>query len=187
MDKNTAKKREKVNLFFSAFLIIGYVICAFFLNNLMTDFTESFARLAVNICTFTIFGLLLFYATRVGEGKQVKRFNVFSLIFIVIPALYIVLATMISGLPLHNDLLTLDGNMGTIAVLSCVALGYGIPYTFLAGFELKEESEKEETQEDNKKYKTIDLGEDDEIDQKETSFENTENESSFSSFEETDN
>ena len=102
-----------------------------------------------------VFGLLLFYATRVGEGKQVKRFSLAVLLLIDLPALYIILAALVPALPLHNMIAPQNAAMAMmgatssssgpsiILMLACVALGYGIPYTFFSGYEMKEEGEEE--------------------------------------------
>ena len=63
-------KREHLNLFFSAFSILAFIVCA----NFFAKFTESMdptvGRL-ITIAVYAVFGLLLFYATRVGDGKAV--------------------------------------------------------------------------------------------------------------------
>ena len=88
---------------------------------------------------FAVFGLILFYATRVGDGKQVKRFSLATLIILDLPALYIIIASAAPGLPFP---LTLEGH-NELVLLAAIALGYGIPYTFLSGYELDADDKKD--------------------------------------------
>ncbi|MDD6988140.1 hypothetical protein [Ruminococcus sp.] len=137
-------KRETVNLFFSAFLIIAFIVCAHF----FTQFTKTLEPVVgsiVSIALYVVFGLLLFYATRVGDGKAIKRFSLVTLIVLVIPSLYIIIASIAPGLPLYdifappeNALTGQREGVTIIVTLACVALGYGIPYTFLSGFEIED-------------------------------------------------
>lgn len=132
-------KRETANLFFSAFLIIAYIVCAHF----FTQFTSTLDTLVgevVSIVLYVVFGLLVFYATRVGDGKAIKRFSVVTLIVLVLPSLYIIIASIAPGLPLNDVFAAQGGGVNVIVTLASVALGYGIPYTFLSGFELENES-----------------------------------------------
>lgn len=129
-------KRETINLFFSAFLIIAFIVCAHF----FTQFTSSLDATVgsiVSIALYVVFGLLLFYATRVGDGKAVKRFSLVTLIILVIPSLYIIIAAIAPGLPLHDVFAANNGGLNVIVTLACVALGYGVPYTFLSGYEIE--------------------------------------------------
>ena len=64
-----------MNMFFSAFLVIAYVICSYFITNLASSVTNQNAYSAILFGIVTLFGTLLFYATRVGDGKQVVRFS----------------------------------------------------------------------------------------------------------------
>ena len=132
-------KRETANLFFSAFLIIAYIVCAHF----FTQFTSTLDTLVgevVSIVLYVVFGLLVFYATRVGDGKAIKRFSVVTLIVLVLPSLYIIIASIAPGLPLNDVFAAQGGGVNVIVTLASVALGYGIPYTFLSGFELENEN-----------------------------------------------
>lgn len=136
-------KKDNVNLFFSAFLILAFIVCVHF----FTQFTNTLASnvgTIISIVLYVVFGLLIFYATRVGDGKAVKRFSLVTLIVMVLPSLYIIVASMASGLPLH-DVFASDvmGGVSMIVSLAGVALGYGIPYTFLSGFEIETEGEAE--------------------------------------------
>ena len=141
---NKPNKKDTLNLIFSALLILGYVVCSYF----FLTFSETNADLApyIKAFVFTVFGLIIFYATRVGEGKPVKRFSLWTLIVLDIPAFYAILAQLIPGMPLHQQIAYLDGATALpyspIFILACVALGYGIPYTFLSGFEAKDEAEE---------------------------------------------
>lgn len=129
-------KRETVNLFFSAFLIIAFIVCAHFFTQ-FTSTLDATVGSIVSIALYVVFGLLLFYATRVGDGKAVKRFSIVTLIVLVIPSLYIIIAAIAPGLPLHDIFSAKDGGLNVIVTLACVALGYGVPYTFLSGFEIE--------------------------------------------------
>ncbi len=144
--KKTGKK-DALNLLFSAFLILGYIVCSYFFLTAAAS-VEALAPY-INLAVFTVFGLVIFYATRVGEGKPVMRFSLFTLLILDIPALYIILAQLIEKLPFHTAI----ANLGTttplpyspLFILACVALGYGIPYTFLSGFETVTDNTCDET------------------------------------------
>ena len=140
--KNTT--RNKVNLIFSSFLVIGYIVCTYFFSTLAGQISGVVGGLIQSLMLI-LFGLLLFYATRVGDGKQVKRFSLAVLLMIVVPSLYIILASFIEGLPLHDQfastaVITASGSafnaQPVIVMLACIALGYGVPYTFLSGYEI---------------------------------------------------
>ena len=140
-------KKEHINLFFSAFLVIAFIVCA----NFFSKFTENMDLMTGRIITaavYAVFGILLFYATRVGDGKAVMRFSPLTLIVLVLPTLLIILATLFEGMPLHKTFAP-DGVTGLSAVtsLAAVALGYGLPYSFCSGFEL-ETDDAAETAED---------------------------------------
>ena len=95
------KNKDTSNLIFSAFLVIAFIICAYFCSILIQDsstFTDTFKLLAMSLM-YAVFGLVLFYATRVGDGKQVKRFSLATLIIMVLPALYIIIAGLVPNLP----------------------------------------------------------------------------------------
>ena len=129
--------REKLNLLFSSFLVIGFVVCIYFFMTLTTTVTLDKAKL-IKATVFTLFGLILFYATRVGEGVAVKRFSPIILCVLDLPALYIILASLFDKLPLHSKLMTVP----EIMMAACIAFGYGIMYTFYSGFELAPEVEE---------------------------------------------
>lgn len=163
--KNLESKSSKLNIIFSSFLVIGYIICAYFFSTLANQLSGK-AGFLVRILILVVFGLLLFYATRVGEGKQVRRFSPWVLVLIDIPALYIILASLIPTFPFSAAInpelaqqvseasqLAAQGaastaiNVGApsvILLMACVALGYGLPYTFFSGYEIKEEDEAEQ-------------------------------------------
>ncbi len=134
--------REKLNLFFSAFLVIGYIICAYFFTTLTSNMKEGVGNL-ISAGVFLLFGLIVFYATRVGEGIPVKRFSPIVLLVLDLPALLIILAALLPAFPLHNYLVDAEA----VWMLAAIALGYGIPFAFLSGFELIEEAEEEEQNE----------------------------------------
>ena len=139
--KNT--KRNKFNQIFSAILVIGFIVCSYFFSTLASKATGIWGIL-IQLLILLVFGLLLFYATRVGEGKAVKRFSLAVLLLIDLPAIYIILATFIEGMPFHEQL----ASTSIVVYLATVALGYAIPYTFLSGFEMIEEKDEEETTEE---------------------------------------
>lgn len=146
MNKKTTS-HEKVNLFFSAFLIIAYIICGYFFVSFANTQTDELIKSLLMVVIFAVFGLLVFYATRVGEGKTVKRFSLITLIVLDIPALLVILSYIIAVFPMH-DALTTAGN-GAIALMAAIALGYGVPYTFISGFEtVSEDDEKPSDKED---------------------------------------
>ncbi len=127
-------KRDTINLLFSAFLITAYIICSYFFSSFANGLANPVNTIVISLI-FVVFGLLVFYATRVGEGKAVKRFSLLTLIILDLPALYIIIASFAAGLPLH-DMLIVESGLHPMVLLASVALGYGIPYTFLSGFEL---------------------------------------------------
>lgn len=148
--KKKNSKRENVNLFFSAFLMLAYIVCGYFFAQFANSLAGEVAKAAVTAVIFVVFGLLVFYATRVGEGIPIKRFSLITLILLDLPALYIILASIFTVIPLHDLLVDGATNNPTIVVyLAAVALGYGIPYTFLSGFETvpEEKEEEDETEE----------------------------------------
>lgn len=145
-------KRETVNLFFSAFLILAFIVCAQFFSQFAANLTGADGKLSVagqlvTSLIYVVFGLLVFYATRVGDGKAVKRFSPLTLVILVLPSLYIIIASMAKFMPLNSVFASNNGTVSVIVALASVALGYGIPYTFFSGFELKpdDEPEAEET------------------------------------------
>lgn len=130
------KKKNTINLILSAFLVIAFIVCTYFFSTLNQTTT---VQNVINALITVVFGLILFYATRVGDGKPVKRFSVATLIIMVLPSLYILLTSLAPSLPLGDTL----GNSSIVVYLAGVALGYGIPYTFLSGFEVEREEEEE--------------------------------------------
>lgn len=134
-------KKDNVNLFFSAFLVLAFIVCAHFFTKFTNTLTSNVGAI-ISIALYVVFGLLLFYATRVGDGKAVKRFSIVTLIVMVLPALYIIISSMAAGLPLHDVFASeIPGNVSLIVSLAGIVLGYGIPYTFLSGFEVADEEE----------------------------------------------
>lgn len=141
--KKKNSKRENVNLFFSAFLMLAYIVCGYFFAQFANTLGGDTAKAFVTAIIFVIFGLLVFYATRVGEGKAIKRFSLITLILLDIPALYIIIASIFAFMPLHAQL----AEAPVVTYMAAIALGYGIPYTFLSGFETAyEETEEEEAE-----------------------------------------
>ena len=138
--KKTGKK-DTINLFFSAFLILAFIVCAHFFTSFANNLTGVIGSI-VTLLVYVVFGLLVFYATRVGEGKAIVRFSPLTLLFMVLPALYIMIASMASGLPFHDAFVTNTGSASIITTLAAMAFGYGIPYSFLSGFEIAPETEE---------------------------------------------
>lgn len=132
MKKNSTPS-QKLNLFFSAFLVFAYTVCTYFIDSFSSAIANEAIAAALPLILFLVFGLFLFYATRVGDGAPVYRFSWAVLVFMVLPGLYVLLATLLDVLPLHDQLVTYGGNMAKVAVTS---LGYGIPFMFVSGFEL---------------------------------------------------
>ena len=153
------KKKDKAGLIFSAFLIIAFVLCAYFFIGLIfgsSGLDDSIKRL-MTAAVFALFGLILFYATRVGDGKQVKRFSPATLIILDLPALYILLASAAQGLPFPLDITARP----EIIYMAGAALGYGLPYTFLSGYEqdipVEDKSGLAEEKAENEEYEPDEL------------------------------
>ena len=130
-NKSTRKKNTG-GLIFSAILVTAFLICSYFFMNMIDKVGQVWLRALLCIIVFVLFGLFLFYATRVGDGKQVIRFSPATLIIMDLPALYIILAALISQLPLSAEIVSCS----PIIYLASIVLGYGIPYTFLSGYEI---------------------------------------------------
>lgn len=126
------RQREALNMFFSAFLVIAYVVCSYYIIKLADSVTNPTLYSCITLGVVVLFGTLLFYATRVGDGKQIIRFSPSALIMIVLPSIYVISAYFAVGLPLHEQIV----GCTTLMYLASVALGYGIPYTFTSGFEM---------------------------------------------------
>ena len=141
-------KKETLNLVLSAVLILGYIVCTYFFLTFASSSAPALEPY-IQVLVFAVFGLVVFYATRIGDGKQVKRFSLWTLVLLDLPALYAIVAYFVPALPLHNFIANLGGTTALayspILILACVALGYGIPYTFLSGYE--EQLETAEAQE----------------------------------------
>lgn len=142
-------KNEIMNLIFSAFLVTAFMVCSgFFLGMINDSFSQDAVKRTLFVSLiFALFGGLLFYATRVGDGKQVFRFSAATLVIMVLPALYVVLASVVSGMPLHEQI-------ASRSELSCIAaavFGYGLPYTFLSGYELDCGGKKNPSSAENEK------------------------------------
>ena len=145
------KNKDTSNLIFSAFLVIAFIICAYFCSILIQDsstFTDTFKFFAMSLM-YAVFGLVLFYATRVGDGKQVKRFSLATLIIMVLPALYIIIAGLVPNLPFSEQI----ASHSQVVSFAAVAFGYGLPYTFLSGYEL--DTPKEDDNEKNADSKPV--------------------------------
>ena len=141
------KNKNTSNLVFSAFLVIAFVICAYFFSGIITTSTgmNDSIKTLLSALIFVVFGLFLFYATRVGDGKQVKRFSLATLLIMDIPALYIIIASVAQGLPFSAQI----AECPTIIYLAAITLGYGIPYTFVSGYEIQPNEEETENSEEN--------------------------------------
>lgn len=129
--KKKNSMRDNVNLFFSAFLITAYIICGFFFVSFASSMANETLKNTLIAVILVVFGLIVFYATRVGEGSVVVRFSLVTLIILDLPALLIILFTIIPGMPLYEQL----SESPIMSYMAAVALGYGVPYTFISGFE----------------------------------------------------
>jgi hypothetical protein len=136
--------RNKVNLVFSCFLVIGYIVCSYFFSTMANQVSGVVGALLQSLILM-LFGLLLFWSTRVGEGRQVKRFSLAVLLLIVLPCVYILAAGLVEGLPLHDVIAPIGADGGRsqsiLMIHAAVGLGYGIPYTFVSGYEMADEEE----------------------------------------------
>ena len=56
-------------------------------------------------------------------------------------------AALASFMPLHDFFTTDKGSLSILASLAAVAFGYGIPYTFISGFEIKPDADEEVSEE----------------------------------------
>ncbi len=144
------KHNDTAGLIFSAILVISYVGLSYFFLQIINDSTQMEATVKglMRALVFLLFGLLLFYATRVGEGKQVARFSLSTLLLLDVPAVYVLLASLAPGLPMPMDLTKYT----EVVYLAAAALGYALPYTFLSGYEVElsgQEEEQAETKEEN--------------------------------------
>ena len=140
-------KKNTSNLVFSACLVTAFVVCAYFFEGMITTSTgmsDTVKKLLMALL-FVIFGLFLFYATRVGDGKQIRRFSLATLIIMDLPALYIILASVATGLPLSEQI----ASSNIMVYAAAVVLGYGIPYTFLSGYEIQPEEEETDSEDDD--------------------------------------
>ena len=148
MKKNN--KKDTLNLIFSAFLIVGFIVCSYFFLTMSASKPEI--QPYINTLVFVVFGLIIFYATRVGEGKPVKRFSLWTLLILDIPALYAILAHFMNELPLHDQITYMENSTALsyspLFIMACIVLGYGIPYTFLSGFEMTSEDEDPHTEDE---------------------------------------
>lgn len=131
-DKTSDKKKNTGGLIFSAILVTAFMICSYFFMGMIDKVNQAWLKSLLCIVVFVVFGLFLFYATRVGDGKQVVRFSPATLIIMDLPALYIILASMISQLPFSTEIVS----CAPIIYLASIVFGYGIPYTFLSGYEI---------------------------------------------------
>jgi len=128
------KNKDTSNLIFSAFLVTAFIICTYFFSGFITDsttFSDTFRIFAMSM-VYAVFGLVIFYATRVGDGRQVKRFSPATLMIMVLPAFYIILAGTVPNLPFSEQIAA----HAEVVNFAAVAFGYGVPYTFLSGYEL---------------------------------------------------
>jgi len=135
-------KRDTINLFFSAFLVTAYVICSFFFSQMASTMNPNMSGI-INVLIYSVFGVILFYATRVGEGKQVLRFSPMTLVFLVLPTFYVILAYLIPAMPFGSAI----AENALIMTVAAVAFGYGLPYTFVSGYEIAPEEEEQQEEE----------------------------------------
>ena len=53
-------------------------------------------------------------------------------------------ASLASGMPLHDAFVVNGSTLSLVTTLAAVVFGYGIPYSFLSGYELAEEETEDE-------------------------------------------
>lgn len=70
MEPKKAKKKWDINQLLSAFLVIAYIVCMFFLEQVINTLENATLRLTLIVLMCVVFGLLLFYATRVGTASR---------------------------------------------------------------------------------------------------------------------
>ena len=147
-DMKKKSKNDVWNLIFSAFLVTAFMVCSTFFTGMINDSFEqdTVKRVLLTALIFVLFGLILFYATRVGDGKQVIRFSAATLILMVLPALYVILASVITAMPFHSQL----SQHYEAVNIAAVILGYGLPYTFVSGYELDRSDDKTDGKTDDK-------------------------------------
>ena len=117
-------KRDTINLFFSAFLIIAFIVCAHFFSQYASALSQPLGSI-IPILVYAVFGLLMFYATRVGDGKAVKRFSLVTLIVMVLPSLYIIVASLAPGLPLYDVFSNANGS-GLSVIVTLASIGFEV-------------------------------------------------------------
>lgn len=128
----------------STVLLILYILLTGVIIKWAGDMTAQASmsgelQLYINFALFVGMGMVLFFATRTGEGKTVYRVNWFSLALILLPlvALVIVMVLVVSfavDIALIN---TIFMQYMSSFYLALVLLGYCIPYSFISGFERK--------------------------------------------------
>ena len=133
-------KQSAASLFLSVFLVLAYVGCMYFFEMVSKTMLTGSAQIALKVLMYVGFGLVLFYATRIGDGKQVKRFSLLVFLFLDLPGAYIVAASFLTGLPLGGEINASEA----LQILGYIMLGYGLPYTFLSGFEVLSQEKAEE-------------------------------------------
>lgn len=167
--KNNNKHNNTSNLIFSACLITAFVICSYFFERMITSSTNLNTTLKTLITDiiFVAFGLFLFYATRVGDGKQVKRFSLSTLLIMDLPALYIIVASVAKGLPFSEQV----SSSSVIIMMAGIVLGYGLPYTFFSGYEIQsEETENKTGNTDDEQDLPYDVGDFEDTEENESSY-----------------
>lgn len=141
--------------------MLAFIVCAQFFSQFAASLSVSGKLSTVGqlilILVYVVFGLLLFYATRVGDGKVVKRFSPLTLIILVLPSLLIIIASMIEIPFISGFVSSATGTtVSVIVALAGVALGYGIPYTFISGFELAPDEDEDDDEFDGDDYEDDD-------------------------------
>lgn len=63
-------KRDNINLLISAFLVIGYIVCAYFFSSFVGTTVDAAVGGIINMAIYLVFGLILFYATRVVTANS---------------------------------------------------------------------------------------------------------------------
>ena len=174
--KEMESMKKKINtseLIFSAFLCLASIVCAYMFINLLDGATglQKPIKTLITAILFVVIGLILFFATRIGDGKQIKRFSPATLIILDLPALYVIIASIVTSLPLGAQI----SAYSEVMLLASLLLGYGIPYTFVSGYELDTSDEEEndddsDTDEENAESDTEETDSDEEEEEDDDDF-----------------
>ncbi len=135
----------------STFLLVLYVVLTgvvyTWAMDLATKGTLSYEfTYYIDFALYIGMGLVLFFATRTGDGKTIYRVNWFSIAFILVPVVFLLVNIVLcvsfanqSEFVLGVVSLAFDKYARTL-YLVLILFGYAIPYSFISGFEKKVET-----------------------------------------------